>query len=436
MFQGGIKLNDFKELSKAKKIEAFPPPAKAAIPLSQHTGIPANPVVKKGDMVLRGQLIGEAAGFISSTVHSSISGTVAGLETRALPTGRNSLSVIIDNDGQDTPVENAKKDWQTAEPKEIISLIQRAGIVGMGGAAFPTFVKLTIPAGKKAECVILNGCECEPFLTADYRVMKEKCAEVLEGLLIVCRALSVDRAYAGIESNKKDIAASMKKLIKEMNPSVRIDVRLLPEKYPQGSEKHLIKSITGKEVPSGGLPVDAGCVVFNAQTLLSVRDAVCNGAPLIERVLTVTGLVRETRNLLVRIGTPISAILEYCGAETSPGSKIVIGGPMMGINAPSADIPVIKSTTGILILPEETSLKETIQPCIRCGKCIDVCPMRLVPAELSRAAESKNWKRCKTLDVTDCIECGCCSYVCPAKRPLVELFKWAKAELRKEIATG
>lgn len=436
MFQGGVKLIDFKELSKEKKIEDFPAPEKAVIPLSQHTGIPAKPVVKKGDAVLKGQLIGEAGGFISSPVHSSVSGTVAGLENRALPSGRSSLSVIIDNDGQDTAVESVKRNWQALEPKEIISLVQQAGIVGLGGAAFPTFVKMTVPQGKKADCIILNGCECEPFLTADYRVMKERCAEVLEGLLIVCRALCIEKAYVGIESNKQDAAALLKKLLKNLQTPAGIEIRILPERYPQGSEKHLIKSITGKEVPSGGLPVDVGCVVFNVQTVLSIRDAVCIGTPLIERVLTVTGLVKTTRNLRVRIGTPVSGILEYCGAEIKPGCKIVIGGPMMGVNVPSPDIPVIKSTTGIIILPEETTLRDDIQPCIRCGKCIEACPMQLVPAELGRYAESKNWERCRQFDVADCIECGCCSYICPAKRPMVELFKWAKAEMRKENTNG
>ncbi len=432
MFEGGLKLIGFKELSKEKRIEDFPAPQQAVIPLSQHTGIPAKPVVKKGDKVLKRQVIGEAGGFISSPVHSSISGTVKGLENRLLPGGKTSLSVIIENDGNDTAVEGVQNDWKNMEPGKIISLVQQAGIVGMGGAAFPSFVKLSIPKGKKAECVILNGCECEPFLTADYRVMKEHYAEVIEGLLIVCRALSVKQSYIGIESNKKDIAVLVKKFLENLQTSVSIEVRILPEKYPQGSEKHLIKSITGKEVPSGGLPVDVGCVVFNVQTVLAIRDAVCRGIPLTERVLTVTGLVKTTKNLRVRIGTPISDILAYCGADLRPELKIVIGGPMMGVNIASPEIPVIKSTTGIIIIPEEITPGDEIQPCIRCGKCIEVCPMKLVPAELGRYAEAKNWDMCRNLGVADCIECGCCSYVCPAKRPLVELFKWAKSEINKE----
>lgn len=430
MFKGGVKLVDFKELSKGKQTENFPLPEKAYVPLSQHTGLPAKPVVKKGDAVLKGQVIGEPAGFISSFVHSSISGTVAGIENVPLPGGKSSPAVIIQNDGQDNSVEMKRRNWLSLQQKEIVSLVREAGIVGMGGAAFPTFVKLTVPEGKKADCVILNGCECEPFLTADYRVLKEQCGGVLEGLQIICRALSIQKAYIGLESNKKDIAALMKNAVQNLHDSIKIQIKVLPERYPQGSEKHLIKSITGKEVPSGGLPVDIGCVVFNVQTALAVRDTVCSGLPLIERVLTITGLVPESRNFRVRIGTPVSKILDYCGMQMKPGLRMVTGGPMMGVNLHSADTPVIKSTTGILILPDE-ELPEEIHPCIRCGRCIEACPMQLVPAELSRCAENKNWEGCGRFNVADCIECGCCSYVCPAKRPMVELFKWAKAEIRK-----
>lgn len=429
MFKGGIKLHDFKEISKDKEIEELPPPEKVVIPLSQHTGIPSKPVVKKGDVVLKGQVIGENAGFISSAVHSSISGTVTGIENYPVLAGRTSPSVIIENDGKDESIEYTKRDWKQLTPEEIVSIVRDSGIVGMGGAAFPSSVKLTIPPGKKAECVLLNGCECEPFLTADYRVMKEKTETVVEGLLIICKALGVNKGYIGIESNKRNLIPLLSSAINKLTDTP-LEIKVLPERYPQGSEKHLIKSVLNREVPSGGLPIDVGCVVFNVQTALAIREAVCEGKPLIERVLTVTGLVKNPKNLLVRIGTPVSKVLEYCGAEIKEGVKIILGGPMMGIQIHTTDIPVMKGTSGILLLPEE-DLPEEIAPCIRCGKCVDACPMRLVPAELGKYAENKMWNRCMELGVSDCIECGCCSYICPAKRPLVDLFKWAKTEIRK-----
>ncbi|HDD64666.1 MAG TPA: electron transport complex subunit RsxC [Firmicutes bacterium] len=430
MFKGGVKLLDFKELSKSEEIEEFKYPEKVIIPLSQHTGAPAKPTVKKGDTVVEGQIIGEAEGFISSFVHSSISGKVVSIENYPLPNGRKSLSIVIESDGENKKIEGEKKDWVSLTSEEIIEIVKKAGIVGLGGAAFPTHVKMSIPPGKKAEFVILNGCECEPFLTADYRVLKENTEEIIEGLEIISKTTGVKKSYIGIESNKIDIAEKIERAIENKKTEIDIELKILPEKYPQGSEKHLIKSITGREVPSGGLPIDVGCIVFNVQTTLSIKRAVCDGIPLTERVLTVSGLVENPKNLKVRIGTSISEILEYCGGKLGDGEKLVIGGPMMGVNIPSPDVPVIKSTTGILILPEET-LPETIQPCIKCGKCVEVCPMNLVPAFISKYAESENWEMCKNLNVLDCIECGCCSYVCPAKRPLVEFFKWAKAEIKK-----
>ncbi|HOL21441.1 MAG TPA: electron transport complex subunit RsxC [bacterium] len=430
MFQGGVKLVDFKEISKGKVIENFPASEKVIIPLSQHTGIPSKPLVKKGDAVLKGQLIGENAGFISSATHSSVSGTVIGIENCPLPGGRTTPAVVIENDGKDIPVEPVNRDWKNLKSEEIISIVRDSGIVGMGGAAFPSAVKLTIPKGKKAEYVLLNGCECEPFLTADYRVMREEPDRVVEGLLIICRALEVKKAYIGIESNKRDLVPLLRETITKFVSDTTVEIKVVPERYPQGSEKHLIKSVLNREVPSGGLPVDVGCVVFNVQTALAIRDAVCEGKPLIERVLTVTGLVRSPKNLRVRIGTPVSKVIEYCGIEITEKIKVILGGPMMGIQINNLDIPVLKGTSGILILPEEI-LPEEIQPCIRCGKCIEACPMLLVPAELGRYAENKRWDRCAEFNVADCIECGCCTYICPAKRPLVDLFKWAKAEIRK-----
>lgn len=431
MFKGGIKLIDFKSISKEEPIENFKEPEKAVIPLSQHTGSPANPVVKKGDTVVKGQVIGEATGFISAYVHSPIAGKVIGIEEILTHTFRLTPAVVVENDGSGEEIEKEEKDWLSLNEKEIVEITQKSGIVGLGGATFPSHVKLSVPPGKKCETVILNGCECEPFLTADYRVLKEKTEEVIEGFQIICKTLGVKKAYIGIEENKVDIAGEIEKEIKNKKIDCDIELKILPEKYPQGSEKHLIKSITGKEVPSGGLPIDVGVVVFNVQTAYSIKKAVCEGIPLTERVLTVTGLVEKPGNLKVKIGTDISEILNYCGGDIKEGRKLVIGGPMMGINIPSPEVPVIKGTTGILILPEE-NLPDEIEPCIRCGKCIEVCPMNLVPAEMSRYAEGKKWEEVEKLNVFDCIECGCCSYICPAKRPLVELFKLAKSEVKRD----
>ncbi|MCK9265770.1 electron transport complex subunit RsxC [bacterium] len=432
MFKGGLKISGFKELSKDSNIETFPTPQKVAIALSQHTGLPAKPVVKRGDIVKEGQIIGEPSGFISSYIHSSISGKVVALENSNLPNGRKSLSVVIEKVPQEesTPNDNEKVDWTTLSQQEIIESVRQAGIVGMGGAAFPTFVKLMIPEGKQVDCVILNGCECEPFLTADYRVMAEETDGVVEGLQIICKTLCAKKLFIGIESNKKNLYKSIKQSLQNMKIPIEATIKILPEKYPQGSEKHLIKSVTGKEVPSLGLPIDVGCVVFNVQTALSIKKAVCETEPLTERVLTVTGLVKYPKNLRVKVGTPISDILAFCESDYSDSRKLIIGGPMMGVNIPSPDVPVIKSTTGIIVLPQEY-IDTKINPCIRCGKCIPACPMNLIPAEMGRQAENKKWDTCKTLNVVDCIECGCCSYVCPANRPMVDLFKWAKAELRK-----
>jgi Na+-translocating ferredoxin:NAD+ oxidoreductase subunit C len=433
MFKGGLKIDAFKELSKDEGIETFASPGKVAMALSQHAGLPSKPLVQKGDMVREGQVIGEPAGFISSYVHSSISGKVSAIENRSLPNGKKSPCIIIEKEPVDEAASENQdiKNWQDMRPEEIVEAVRKAGIAGMGGAAFPTFVKLMVPEGKKAGCVLLNACECEPFLTADYRVLKENIPEIIEGLQIICKALSISKAYIGIESNKRDLVKSLENHSLNIKLPVSIEIKVLPEKYPQGSEKHLIKSVTGKEVPSLGLPIDIGCVVFNVQTVFAIQKAVCEGLPLTERVLTVTGLVKTPKNLKVKIGTPLSDILDYCGGRITDSTRLIIGGPMMGINIPSADVPVIKSTTGILLLPGDPAHTEEIQPCIRCGRCVNACPMSLVPSEISRYAEQQRWEDCKSLDIADCVECGCCSYICPARRPMVDLLKWAKAELRK-----
>jgi electron transport complex protein RnfC len=431
MFKGGVKLLDFKSLSKDEKIEEFKYPEKVIIPLSQHTGIPAKPVVKKGDYVVEGQVIGEIGGFISSYIHSSISGKVIDILPWNLPTNRKSLSIVIESDGEKKSIEKKQREWLKLESNEIINIVREAGIVGLGGAAFPTHVKLTIPEGKKVDFLLINGCECEPFLTCDYRVLKEFTDEVIEGIQIIAKAVNVKDVFIGIESNKIDLLPVLRNSLKNLKIFLNIEIKILPEKYPQGSEKHLIKSILNREVPSGRLPIDVGCVVFNIQTTLAIKRAVCDGIPLTERVLTCSGLVGKPKNLKVKIGTLISEILNYCEGEVKYGRKIVTGGPMMGIQIANPDVPVLKGTTGILLLPEE-KLPEDIQPCIRCGKCIEICPMFLMPSEIGRYVEHGRYDKCEYLNVFDCIECGCCAYICPAKRPLVDFIKCAKLKLRKK----
>lgn len=431
MFKGGVKLLDFKSLSKNSEIEEFKEPDKVVIPLSQHTGAPAKPVVKKGDYVIEGQVIGEINGFVSSYVHSSISGKVVDILPWNLPTNRKFLSIIIENDGQKKSIEKIKRDWLKLESNEIINIVRESGIVGLGGAAFPTHVKLTIPEGKKVEFIIINGCECEPFLTCDYRVLKQYTDEVIEGLQIICKATNVKKAFIGIEHNKIDLVPLLNNSIKNLKIYLEVEIKILPEKYPQGSEKHLIKSILNREIPSGGLPIDVGCLVFNVQTTMAVKRAVCDGIPLTERILTCSGLVKRPKNLKVKIGTLISEILNFCEGEIKSKRKLVVGGPMMGIQIPYPDVPVIKGTTGILLLPEE-NIPEKVQPCIRCGKCLEVCPMFLAPSEIGRYVEKDRFDKCENLNVFDCIECGCCSYICPSKRPLVDFIKYAKFKLRKK----
>ncbi len=434
MARNGLRLLDFKLLSKDAPIEEFPYPDKVTIPFSQHAGIPAKPVVKKGDRVLENQVIAEPAGFISGFIHSSVSGKVTALQDCLLPTGQKSLCAIIESDGTRDIEKGEESDWKDMAPDDIISAIRQAGIAGLGGAAFPSHVKLSPPEDKLPEYIILNGCECEPFLTADYRMMKESPEEVVEGLAVLCRAAKVSRSFICLEKNKRDLVPSLvveaERLKKITAGKLDIRIKILPELYPQGSEKQLIKSTVDREVPSGGLPMDVSCIVFNVQTAFAVQQALKKGCPLTERVLTLSGLVKNPRNLRVRIGTSFSDILSYAEEETG-SRKLVSGGPMMGVNLHTADVPVIKSTSGILLLPEER-LPERIMPCIRCGKCIETCPMNLVPAEIGRYAESGEWEICKSLDLTDCVECGCCSYICPAKRPLTALFKWGKAELRRK----
>ncbi|MCD6575473.1 electron transport complex subunit RsxC [Candidatus Aerophobetes bacterium] len=430
-FKQGIHPSEEKELSRDKKIESIPLPSKVIVPLSQHTGAPCKPLIDKKDAVERGQKIGDVDAFISCPVHSPLKGKVISIEKHPHPTLGEAEAIIIEVE-EDEKGENRwsekEVDLSSLSPEEIRKRVREAGIAGMGGAAFPTHVKLSPPSGKNIDSVILNGCECEPYLTADYRLMMERAEDCLFGLKAIMRATGAQKGYIGIEDNKKDAIKIMKSLTSGEN---EIEVVPLKTKYPQGGEKMLIKAILGREVPSGGLPLDVGVVVNNVGTAIAICEALKKGKPLIERVITVTGKgVEKPSNLLVPIGTPLRDILNYCGLKDN-AKAIIMGGPMMGISQYSLDCPVIKGTSGILVLTEDEVSEDEEQPCIRCARCVDHCPMGLFPTTLAKLVKAERWEELGEYNIMDCIECGCCTYVCPSKIPIVQLIKWGKNEFRK-----
>lgn len=436
-FGGGIHPPDGKELSRGKAVVTLPPPEKVIIPLSQHIGAPAESLVKIGDIVKKGQKIGEAKGFVSVPVHASISGKVTAVTNFPHPAGKSLPAIQIESDGLDEWSEDVKENlnYKSLNPEEIKSLIQNAGIVGMGGAAFPTHVKLSPPANKKIDTLIINGAECEPYLTADHRLMLEEPLKVLEGAAIVARALSIKGILIGIEDNKPDAIKAMADASRQYEG---IKIVSLPVMYPQGGEKQLIKAITGKEVPSGGLPMDVGILVQNVATVSAIYDAVRFGRPLIERIVTVTGSgVKEPGNFRVRIGTSSLKLIEAAHGFKEEIAKVVAGGPMMGMAQYTLDVPVVKGMSGLLFLPQSEVESYTPEACIRCGRCVTVCPMGLLPNMLGIYAELDRFGDAEKINVMDCMECGSCAYVCPSKRPLVHLIRYAKADImakRKKAA--
>ena len=429
-FPGGVHPPISKEATRNKKIEPAKIPERVIIPLLQHTGTPCEALVSKGDGVSVGQKIGEAKAFVSSSVHATISGEVTEIKPLPYPLGSETASVVIQSDGKDEWLESGESiDWKALSPEEIREIIREAGIVGLGGATFPTHVKLSPPKGKKINAYILNGAECEPYLTCDYRLMVERPREILEGFRILMAALGVKNGYIGIENNKPEAISALEREIKgEQN----IQMKVLKTKYPQGGEKQLIKAILRREVPSGGLPFDVGALVGNVGTAFSCWEAVVLGKPLVERVITVAGSgIKEPKNLRVRIGTPISDIIKECGGFNGQSGKVIMGGPMMGLAQWTSDVPVIKGTSGILVFPQEEVLEEISLPCIKCGNCVDSCPVNLIPTFIESYAEKGKFEEAKTLGALDCIECGVCSYVCPSKRPLVQMIKYAKFEITR-----
>lgn len=427
-FKGGTHPPHGKKYSEKKAIEKAKDPKVVKIPLSQHIGAPCKPIVEKGDYVKVGQKIGEPLAFVSAPVHSSVSGTVKSVGNEKIA-GGSGQCIVIESDGKFEVSENVTKkgDLENLSGKEILGIIKEAGIVGMGGAGFPTHVKLSPPPEKEIDLLILNGAECEPFLTADHRLMLERADDIIYGLKALMKVLEVDKGYIGIENNKPDAI----KVMKEAAKGEKIVVQGLKTKYPQGAEKQLIDAISGREVPSGGLPMDAGAVVNNVATAYAVAQAIKTGMPLIDRICTITGnAVSEPKNLEIRVGTQISEIIEQCGGFSETPGKIILGGPMMGRATSSVDVPSTKTTSGILIFDKEEAIIDEPVYCIKCGKCVDVCPINLLPVYLSSHAEHGNLNKVKELNVMDCIECGSCSFVCPSKRRLLEGIRLGKNRVR------
>jgi electron transport complex protein RnfC len=414
-------------------IDYLPVPESVIIPVSQHIGSPANPVVSKGDTVKVGQLIAAGKGFVSANIHSSVSGKVNKIDFAADSTGYKQTAFFIDVEGDEwMETINRNKEINrdiNLSSEEIIKRCFESGVVGLGGATFPTHVKLTVPSGKKCEVLIINGVECEPYLTSDHRLMLEKGEEILTGVAILMKALKVEKAIIGIENNKPDAIDHITKLASTFKG---IDVYPLKVKYPQGAEKQLIKALTGREVPSGHLPLDVGAVVHNVGTAFAVYEAVQKNKPLFERVITVTGKsLSKPGNYVVRIGTPLSKLIEVAGGLPEDTGKIINGGPMMGKSVSNIDVPVVKGMSGVIIVPVKESVREETKPCIRCAKCVSACPLNLEPYLLMALSEKSLFERAEKERITDCMECGSCSFVCPANRPLLDYIRLGKSAVIK-----
>ncbi|MFV0521266.1 MAG: electron transport complex subunit RsxC [Mangrovibacterium sp.] len=431
---GGVHPAENK-LSADKAIETLVLPKTVFIPVAQHIGAPAQALVKKGDEVKVGQLIAKSGGFVSANIHSSVSGKVTKVDLALDASGYNKRGVFITVEGDEWEESINRDEILDTEikldAKTIVDKIAEAGIVGLGGATFPTHVKLMPPPGKKAEMLILNGVECEPYLTADHRLMLEKAAEILVGIRIMMKAIDVNKAYIGIENNKKDAIAHLQKLTASDNEIVVVPLKV---QYPQGGEKQLINAVTGREVPSGALPIEVGAVVSNVGTAFAVYEAVQKNKPLVERVVTVTGKsLTNPSNFLVRIGTNVQELIDAAGGLPEDTGKIISGGPMMGKAIASTDIPVAKGTSGILMLPNTESDRKPAKNCIRCNRCASVCPMGLESFYLSAASRKSMWNEVEKAHVMDCIECGSCSYICPANRPVLDYIRLGKSKVGQII---
>ena len=438
MFPGGMHPHEGvngKAVNSGNAIRELPAPQRVVIPLSQHIGAPAAALVKKGDAVLMGQKIGEAGGFVSAPVHSSVSGKVVGIENVEIASGAVVPAVVIENDFQDNWVELHPSDHpETLTAAELQSIVREAGIVGMGGATFPTSVKLTPAKGKTIEKLIVNGAECEPYLTADHRLMLEKPTEIIDGIHLIMLALDIQEAIIGVEDNKMD---AVQALLAACEGVEGIKVQALPVMYPQGGEKQLVYATTRRKVPTGGLPLDVGCVVSNVGTIYAIQQAIREGKPLIQRVTTMGGLVNNPGNYLIRVGASIENLIDACGGLQPGVEKLISGGPMMGMAVPHANIPMTKGTSGVLALGKEAAEKPE-NPCINCGRCVQACPMRLVPTKLDMLVRAGNYDEAEKRGVMNCLECGACTFACPAKRLLTQSCRMGKRVInaRKKAAAA
>ena len=428
-FNGGIHPEDKKSITAHRPIVEMTPPKQVVLPMSMHIGAPCNPLVSVGDYVLLGQRIAESTEEVSAPIHASISGRVVAIEPRPHPSGEMVMAVVIENDFEDKeaptdPVENTQ--FADISAEALAEICHNAGIVGLGGAAFPTKIKLLSAKGK-VDTLIINGAECEPYINSDNRTILEHGEQVLDGATLVMKALGLRKVHIGIESNKKEAVLKLKNLAENMR---HVRIHVLHTKYPQGAERQLIRVITGREVPAGKIPSEYGVVNINVATCAAISCAVRSGAPLTKRVVTVAGsAIANPKNLLVRIGCPIGELIDAAGGLLDTPNKVIMGGPMMGIAQSSLDVPVIKGTNAILAFCKNEDKTDKAQICIRCGKCVAACPMNLEPIFLNMYAKKNLTSQLLENNLFDCIECGCCSYVCPGRIQLVETFKDAKAKL-------
>ena len=434
-FNGGIHVEEYKNTRKCR-IETLPPPKKVTIPLSQHIGAPATALVNPGDTVTLGQKIGDVAeGMLGCPVHASVSGTVKEIVKKTIPTGAVVDHIVIENDMQDTlcpDIHPTEKRLTDVEPAEIVSVIREAGIVGMGGAAFPTYAKINSALGK-VDRIIINCAECEPFITANHRLLLEHPASVINGVKILLKALGVRTAYIAVEDNKMDAVEKLEELLAD---SKMISVRVMKTKYPQGDERQLIYALTGQEIPAGKLPADVGCVIFNAETCAAIYKAFSTGMPSVTRVVTVDGdCIRRPKNLLVPVGTEAGELIAFCGGLARPPKKLISGGPMMGAAQWDPDMPVTKSTSAVLVFSERFGKKRVPAPsCIHCGRCVNHCPMHLMPMYIAQFSQAGDLKRAEEYGAMSCVECGSCSYNCPGGVEIVQHIRVAKAAIKTEKA--